>query len=631
MSNSTFYTLKVFLIFPLIFVCLPIFLGSALSFCVQASAIPNINIAQQYENGEVDLSPEWAFYLGEWLPLEQIHSDEYDLQSTARRADLKGVMSDSVNDSSPVAQGYGTYLLEIEGLNQVFKRPAVHMRNVSDAWQAWWLEADGSSRYLGESGKISRNGANQEMLYKTTILDLPYDSIKGILVIYLSNHNFDRSGLFGRLRIVEKEQASRRILIDVASRFLLIGVSMFVVIQNLIFYQQRPKEKDLLLLTIFAFVVLLRGLIPTDYFYVFVGVPSWYHIIFKLEYILIIWPAVMGAHFFANFCPFRGSKLYIQMNYVVLLFTFISIGLLSSKQVISYLVLYQIILVIITLSILIIVGRGVIKKMPGSRALMFSLIPLIIGMGNDIYASHTSHYNVFIAEYALFSFLFMQSQVQASRYISALDTAEHLSNNLQEEINCKTKELSSRNSLLEEKAIDLEQQRNKIKELSKIDHLTGLFNRQTIDENSTELFKNAVETQSPLSFVMMDIDNFKSINDKHGHGVGDMCLKFVANYLTNSNLRKNDIIARYGGEEILILLANTNLADAEVMTQRLCEGLSQESIVGEHPPIILTASFGVAERGISAVDSAEKLINEADKALYLAKKKGKNRVEIAQP
>ncbi|MFT5277951.1 MAG: diguanylate cyclase (GGDEF)-like protein [Glaciecola sp.] len=58
-------------------------------------------------------------------------------------------------------------------------------------------------------------------------------------------------------------------------------------------------------------------------------------------------------------------------------------------------------------------------------------------------------------------------------------------------------------------------------ELSQINHLTGLFNRQTIDENSTELFKKAVATQSPLSFVMMDIDNFKSINDEHAHGIAE--------------------------------------------------------------------------------------------------------------
>jgi diguanylate cyclase (GGDEF)-like protein len=229
----------------------------------------------------------------------------------------------------------------------------------------------------------------------------------------------------------------------------------------------------------------------------------------------------------------------------------------------------------------------------------------------------------------LFLFFFMQSQIHASHYLSALETAQHLSNHLQQEIGLKTEELSVRNQMLETRAIDLEQQRNKIKQLSQIDHLTGLLNRQTLDEYSQNQFKHSQDNQLPLSVIMMDIDNFKSINDQFGHGVGDDCLKFVALYLATSGLRKLDIVARYGGEEILILLPNTDLVAAEIITRRICEGLSSKSVVGDHPPITLTASFGVAERMISNVNRIEDLIDEADKALYSAKKSGKNRVEVA--
>jgi len=159
--------------------------------------------------------------------------------------------------------------------------------------------------------------------------------------------------------------------------------------------------------------------------------------------------------------------------------------------------------------------------------------------------------------------------------------------------------------------------------------LTGLFNRQTLDEYSTAQFKRTQEQQLPLAVIMMDIDNFKKVNDQYGHGVGDGCLKFVADYLVKSGLRKDDIVARYGGEEILILLPNTDLAEAEIMTRRICDGLNQKSVVGDHPPITLTASFGVAERITSNVNRIEDLIDEADKALYSAKKNGKNRVEVA--
>ena len=303
--------------------------------------------------------------------------------------------------------------------------------------------------------------------------------------------------------------------------------------------------------------------------------------------------------------------------------------LLPLQTVTHYLFVYQTVLLFIAASVLGIVANGIIKRMPGSPSLMMSLLPLILAVCNDIYATYAIQYNLFVTEYALFLFFFMQSQIHASHYLSALETAEHLSSHLQQEISLKTEELSVRNQMLETRTVNLEQQRNKIKELSKIDHLTGLFNRQTVDEYSKTQFKHSQDNQLPLSVIMMDIDNFKSVNDQFGHGVGDDCLKFVAVYLLTSGLRKADIIARYGGEEILIVLPNTELVAAEIITRRICEGLSRKSVLGDHAPITLTASFGVAERSSSDVNRIEDLIDEADKALYKAKGNGRNRVEVA--
>jgi diguanylate cyclase (GGDEF)-like protein len=613
-------------------ICLAIFCNVIFSFYAIAttSAIPTINVSEQYQNGEVKLDGAWGFYWGEWLPLDEIDSNNYPIGTIPRLDFLKQIVKNDQDKAKPIVYGYGTYLLKIDGLERVFKQPAIHMRSVSDAWQAWWVNANGSSRYLGQSGKISKDGSDQQQRYRTTVLDLPTDSSKGTLVIYLSSHTSNRAGLFAVPVIQEHEHISRGIYIDLASRILLLGVGVFVVMQNLIFYAQRPKEKTLILLALFGFAGLMRGLVSSDYFYVFVGDPSLFVIITKLEYLLLIWPAVAGVHFFANLCPFEWAKQYIQVNYGVLIITIVATWLLPIQSVMFHLYLYQSVLLCIAASMLMIVANGMIKRMPGSGSLMMSLLPLMLAVCNDIYASASSQYNVFIAEYALFLFFFVQSQIHASNYIRALKTAEHLTNNLQKEINIKTEELLLHNQMLATKAFDLEQQRNKIKQLSRFDHLTGLFNRKTLDEYSAVQFKYTQESQSPLAVIMMDLDDFKSINDKYGHRVGDDCLKFVGDYLANSGLRKNDIVARYGGEEILILLPNTDLVNAEIMTTRLCDGLNDRSVVSAHPPIKLTASFGVAERITSRVNCIEDLIDEADKALYIAKEKGKNRVEVTK-
>ena len=355
------------------------------------------------------------------------------------------------------------------------------MRSVSDAWKAWWVGVDGNSRYLGESGKISKEGNDQQHRYRTTILDLPTDSNKGTLVIYLSSHTSVRAGLFASPVIEENQQVSRSIYLDLASRILLIGVGIFVVMQNLIFYVQRTKEKTLILLAIFGFTGLMRGLVSSDYFYIFIEDPNLFSAISKLEYLLLIWPAVAGGHFFANFCPFRGDKQYLQINYFILIIAIIFTLLLPIETVMHYLYVYQLILLSIVSCVLAIVANGIIKRMPGSRSLMVSLVPLILAVCNDIYATSSSQYNLFISEYAMFLFFFVNSQIHASNYLSALKTSEHLSSNLQREVELKTEELSIRNKILETKAVDSERQRDKIEKLSQIDHLTGLFNRKILD------------------------------------------------------------------------------------------------------------------------------------------------------
>jgi diguanylate cyclase (GGDEF)-like protein len=245
---------------------------------------------------------------------------------------------------------------------------------------------------------------------------------------------------------------------------------------------------------------------------------------------------------------------------------------------------------------------------------------------NDVLAALSSSYNLYISEYTLFLFLFAQTQYHSLRFVSALDIAEHLTNNLQKEVAQKTNELSIRNRELENKADYLKVQHDRIKELSETDHLTGLYNRQTFDDYFELKFTEAIQQTEYLSLVMIDIDNFKEINDGHGHQVGDACLKTIAKYLRQTNLRKNDFVARYGGEEVVIVLSNTDIKGAAEISQRICDGLSQIKFSVEQNEIALTASFGVAELTYNQASNTTQLLKLADDALYQAKSQGKNQV-----
>ena len=153
------------------------------------------------------------------------------------------------------------------------------------------------------------------------------------------------------------------------------------------------------------------------------------------------------------------------------------------------------------------------------------------------------------------------------------------------------------------------------------DALTGLANRARFIERFAELQADAVH--HPLCLVLVDIDHFKAVNDRHGHLAGDACLKAVARALL-SHVRKSDLVARFGGEEFVILLPGANLKTAI----RAAEGL-RLAVAGAStwPGVALTASFGVTEVRPEEPSSLEQAVGRADAALYAAKDRGRNRVE----
>jgi diguanylate cyclase (GGDEF)-like protein len=169
----------------------------------------------------------------------------------------------------------------------------------------------------------------------------------------------------------------------------------------------------------------------------------------------------------------------------------------------------------------------------------------------------------------------------------------------------------------------LENQRKELEKLATTDSLTGIYNRNRLKEIALYEFKKIKRDKYPLSLVMFDIDHFKKINDTFGHNVGDYTLKAVAS-LVGSLIRESDTFARWGGEEFIILAPNTGLQNAAILAEKLRASIEAYNFetVGR-----VTSSFGVAEASTNRLDF-EELVERTDKALYVAKKGGRNRVEL---
>ncbi len=179
------------------------------------------------------------------------------------------------------------------------------------------------------------------------------------------------------------------------------------------------------------------------------------------------------------------------------------------------------------------------------------------------------------------------------------------------------------NSLVKHQTEEIHQLKEFYKERSERDGLTGLYNHRCFNERLEQEMNRAGRSHTPLSLLMLDLDNFKTVNDRFGHIVGDTVLEGIAS-LIEEVVRSSDVAGRYGGEEFSVALVDTELEGALTIAQRLIERIAAFSCSGLSGQRV-TASVGVAKwdgrEGLSG------LIRRADDALYQAKQKGKNRVE----
>ena len=158
--------------------------------------------------------------------------------------------------------------------------------------------------------------------------------------------------------------------------------------------------------------------------------------------------------------------------------------------------------------------------------------------------------------------------------------------------------------------------------MSVTDPLTGLYNRRHFQDNLEREFLRAKRYGNELSFAIIDVDNFKKINDNYGHSFGDYVLKEVA-YLISQTFRKTDLVFRYGGEEFAIIITETSKENAIVPLERLRQSISEYPFDFDSNKINVTVSIGVADVS-DETETTQKLFEDADKALYIAKNNGKN-------
>jgi diguanylate cyclase (GGDEF)-like protein len=163
--------------------------------------------------------------------------------------------------------------------------------------------------------------------------------------------------------------------------------------------------------------------------------------------------------------------------------------------------------------------------------------------------------------------------------------------------------------------------------MSKIDPVTGIFNRRYMDDNLKRIIKSLSRSKGTLSLLMIDVDLFKNYNDTYGHSKGDICLKVITEVIKKNLLRADDFVARYGGEEFVVVLPNTGENGARMVADRLLESIRERNIMHEASNVAsyITISIGATTGFVQHTYTGDDYIKQADKAMYISKQNGRNR------
>ena len=234
--------------------------------------------------------------------------------------------------------------------------------------------------------------------------------------------------------------------------------------------------------------------------------------------------------------------------------------------------------------------------------------------------------------------LFLSSSVDAESFAKGIDAGadDYLHKPIDKVILKAKLQAMERLVIMRKQLLDvtskLAQEKEKIKLIANQDGLTGIANRRFLDQVLKQEFRRHKRTQKTLSLIMIDIDFFKSYNDYYGHLSGDDVLKNCAKKMTKLICRAGDLVTRYGGEEFCVVLPDTELNGAKSFAETLRIGI--EGLAIDRDDLenwkYLTISLGVSSIKPDQDDTAQKLLNAADQALYQAKQSGRNQVCIAE-
>ncbi|WP_250657130.1 diguanylate cyclase [Alkalimarinus coralli] len=563
----------------------------------------------------VSLDGEWNFFPGEYLSAFQVNERLMSENTHVIELPHSWDMSEfqTVQDS---AHGFGTFHLKIT-IGDVANPLAIRLPTIGTAYSLFVNET-----HLTTVGLPGTNSSNTKPAYQPKVISFSPPAKTFDLTLRVANFSYNWGGVWysiglGSPEVIYDEQQHSLLLSVFLSGFL-FAVAAF----NLILCLLRRKEVLPLLVAMICTALGVRELILNDIILLHVFPALTFSQIIIVDYLTFYLSVPLFALFIRSSFPEQFSHtVMIAMGGVSAIY--IGILLVASVDLSSRLIfsfqIYSIFIVMVYLFY--VLGLAMRQRKQGAIALFIGTSALAITAVNDIAYAHEIGTVGYLTSFGVMIYVLSQLYVTNMRLTEAFSLSEKLGADL-EASNKELVDLTAKlESTVSERTAELRASNQQLEAMAHTDALTGLVNRygaEMVIKQEHERFKRS---GIGYSVALIDLDHFKSINDRFGHSTGDEVLVKAALCLSSS-VRHQDIVIRWGGEEFVVILPNTALKGAIVVLENIRQTIKSVVIVNAEEPFSMTATIGVAEVGEDETFSM--CLSRADSLLYQGKAKGRD-------
>lgn len=629
------HRIKFVTIFFLVIILLPISSGCSYEGSTNhlKATEGKINLTQvQTASHTIRLDGEWEFYWNELLtPVDFKEAEE----KKTDYIDVPGSWNTYISGEGKASgNGYATYRLHFETLNS--SKLGLKIPRMFTAHQLWV-----NGEQIASAGTVGKNRDDMSPQYLPQVALFESQRGENEIVIQVSNFNHRSGGMLESIVLGSEKQILNMRYKKIAYEFLLFGSLMIMGLYHIILFWFRKTNLAPLYFGLFCLFLAVRTLLVGERMLIYIFPLFSWEIAHKLQTLTFYLGIPMILEFFRVVFPTHFHQRTVRIIQGIAA-VFAALVLLTPVRIFTVVnPWYQLFAICVIAYLIIAFVMILLQKNKEVWLIILGGLAIVLTSLNDII-----FLSILMNDYSLpflggiirtdnlsavgqLIFVFTNSIVVAKRFSGSLEHEESMTQELKA-INQNLDFLvKKRTEDLNESRRELEKANHTLEQIARKDPLTGLWNRRRYDEVIETEWQRCLRHKKSIAFMILDIDFFKKYNDFYGHDAGDDCLIKIAHTVHALFRRSSDLTIRFGGEELVVVMPQTEKDEAMKMAGKVLESIEELNIPHERSPVSswVSVSIGVTSMVPKQNLSYKELLLTADKALYQAKNAGRNQYQ----